>query len=228
MPEADSGFGEASLTREGGYTLDHLKKAKFQAHPVFLDLKNTPHTLRKLPKSTSCLCDRLNLTGPPVLPSGPTDAEVMIIGRDPGELDCEHSIPFHPESSGGRTLDEHYLPALGLTREEVYITNVLFCRGASNKPPTHAEKSACYNLHTSEFKALKKLKYIFPLGTDAFIMITNIYSSISPYIGQYLETDIYSSKSVKIIPIHHPGYSSRSEEILSDMLTILRKMSGLE
>jgi len=229
MPKPDEGFGDASTTRSEGYNLSHLEESPFKAVPLFVNLqKPEPCPIAEIPALKKCLCDRLNIAGPPVMPRGPMNAEVIIVGRDPGEEETKHGEPFWPEAPGGRLLCDEYLPALGLTRDQVYITNALFCRGPDNKPPDADQKFACSHFHQQEFQNLKNPKYIIPLGTDAFVLMTGVFSSITPFVGQYLKTSFYNHKNVVIVPIHHPGYVVRRMSILNDMLSILKQMSGLE
>jgi DNA polymerase len=71
---------------------------------------------------------------------GPLDADVMFIGEAPGANEDKQGRPF--VGAAGQFLSE-LLAAAGLTRETVYICNVLKCRPPSNRDPLPGEIDAC-------------------------------------------------------------------------------------
>lgn len=72
--------------------------------------------------------------------SGPATADVMCIGEAPGAREDEQGLPF--VGPAGRFLDE-LLAAAGLSRETVYIANVVKCRPPGNRDPEPEEIAAC-------------------------------------------------------------------------------------
>lgn len=71
---------------------------------------------------------------------GPEDAEIMLIGEGPGQHEDEQGRPFVGPS--GHLL-ERWLALIGLTREQVYIANVVKCRPPQNRDPLPEEVAAC-------------------------------------------------------------------------------------
>lgn len=71
---------------------------------------------------------------------GPITARVMIIAEGPGEHEDRQGRPFMGQA--GRFLDE-LLPMAGLTRNDVYITNMIKCRAPGNRDPKPEELAAC-------------------------------------------------------------------------------------
>ncbi len=71
---------------------------------------------------------------------GPADAQIMLIGEGPGFYENEQGRPF--VGAAGSFLDE-LLAKAGLTREEVFITNVVKCRPPGNRDPLPEELAAC-------------------------------------------------------------------------------------
>ena len=71
---------------------------------------------------------------------GPEDAEIMFIGEAPGFHEDQQGRPF--VGAAGRFLEE-LLESIGLTREDVYIANVIKCRPPSNRDPLPDEIEAC-------------------------------------------------------------------------------------
>ena len=71
---------------------------------------------------------------------GPENAEIVFIGEAPGFHEDRQGRPF--VGAAGRFLDE-LLGMIGLSREEVYICNVLKCRPPQNREPQPDEIEAC-------------------------------------------------------------------------------------
>lgn len=71
---------------------------------------------------------------------GPEGAEIMFIGEAPGFHEDQQGRPF--VGAAGRFLEE-LLESIGLTREDVYIANVIKCRPPSNRDPLPDEIEAC-------------------------------------------------------------------------------------
>ena len=70
---------------------------------------------------------------------GPVDAEIMLIGEGPGFHENEQGRPF--VGAAGQFLNE-LLKRSGLTREKVFITNVVKCRPPGNRDPEIDELTA--------------------------------------------------------------------------------------
>jgi len=71
---------------------------------------------------------------------GPADAAVMFIGEGPGFHENEQGRPF--VGAAGRFLEE-LLGSVGLTRQQVFICNVIKCRPPGNRDPLPPEIDAC-------------------------------------------------------------------------------------
>ncbi len=126
---------------------------------------------------------------------GPLDAEVMCIGEAPGVNEDKQGRPF--VGAAGQFLGE-LLAAAGLTREQVYICNVLKCRPPGNRDPLPGEIEAC-----SEYLDLQ-LDMVDPL-----VVITLGRFSMSKWFPQQAISRIHGSvKEVDgrlIVPMYHPA-----------------------
>jgi uracil-DNA glycosylase family 4 len=71
---------------------------------------------------------------------GPEDAAILLLGEGPGRSEDLTGRPF--VGAAGKLLDG-LLKEAGLSREDVYITNVVKCRPPENRRPTTAEADAC-------------------------------------------------------------------------------------
>ena len=92
--------------------------------------------------------------------SGPASAEIMFIGEAPGACEDEQGLPF--VGPAGRFLDE-LLASVGLSRESVYICNVVKCRPQGNRDPQPGEIAACQPFLDRQIEILNP-KVIVTLG----------------------------------------------------------------
>ena len=72
--------------------------------------------------------------------SGNLTAEIVFIGEGPGKNEDVQGVPFCGAS--GKLLDQ-MLSSIGLTRDDVFITNIVKCRPPGNRDPLPTEKSVC-------------------------------------------------------------------------------------
>src|ERR671923_972652 len=75
-----------------------------------------------------------------VFGSGNADADLMFVGEAPGANEDKQGVPFVGQA--GRLLDT-LLGEIGLTRADVFVTNVLRCRPPGNRDPMPDEIEAC-------------------------------------------------------------------------------------
>jgi DNA polymerase len=91
---------------------------------------------------------------------GPADAELMFIGEGPGFHENEQGRPF--VGAAGNFLEE-LLASIGLSREQVFITNIIKCRPPGNRDPQAAEIEACSGYLERQTRSLNP-KVIVTLG----------------------------------------------------------------
>ena len=82
---------------------------------------------------------------------GPSEAEILFIGEGPGFYENEQGRPF--VGAAGKFLEE-LLRRAGLTREAVFITNVVKCRPPANRDPLPEELAACNGYLERQIEAL--------------------------------------------------------------------------
>ena len=76
----------------------------------------------------------------PVMGRGDLASKIMLIAEAPGRMEDEQGIPFVGRS--GQVLDE-LLESIGLSREQIYITNINKCHPPGNRDPEREEQEAC-------------------------------------------------------------------------------------
>ncbi len=116
---------------------------------------------RHIAVCTSCPLSRSRHC--PVMGRGNYHADIMFIAEAPGAQEDQQGIPF--VGSSGEILDS-LLEDCGLTREEIYITNILKCHPPGNREPKEEEKEACFPYLKYETFLLKP-KIIVCLGRVA-------------------------------------------------------------
>ncbi|GMR11428.1 MAG: uracil-DNA glycosylase [Anaerolineae bacterium] len=110
---------------------------------------------------TACTDCKLQMSRKLAVPGeGPADAELMFIGEGPGFHENEQGRPF--VGAAGNFLEE-LLASIGLSREEVFITNIIKCRPPGNRDPQAAEIEACSGYLEKQTRSLNP-KVIVTLG----------------------------------------------------------------
>ena len=118
--------------------------------------------LREIGRQVS-VCDKcvLKNTRKRAVPGeGPVDAEIMLIGEGPGFHENEQGRPF--VGAAGQFLND-LLKRSGLTREKVFITNVVKCRPPGNRDPLPEELTACAGYLDRQIEIINP-KVIITLG----------------------------------------------------------------
>lgn len=95
---------------------------------------------------------------------GSSNAEIIFIGEAPGRNEDIKGEPF--VGTAGKILTEA-LDCAGLSRDDVFITNVVKCRPPRNRTPLQEEKDACHNYLSRELEIIKP-KIICILGNTAY------------------------------------------------------------
>lgn len=126
---------------------------------------------------------------------GPPDSELMFIGEGPGFHENEQGRPF--VGAAGNFLEE-LLASIGLTREQVYITNVVKCRPPGNRDPQFEELQACSGYLERQIQAISP-KVIVTLGRFSMArFLPN--AKISQVHGQAVKV-----RGRMVVPMYHPA-----------------------
>ena len=98
-----------------------------------------------------------------VFGNGNPEADILFIGEAPGADEDESGIPFYGDSGG---LYNVMLEAAGLSRDQVFTTNLLGCRPPDNRDPQKGEKEACWP-RLNEIIYLIDPLVVVPIGAQA-------------------------------------------------------------
>lgn len=143
---------------------------------------------------------------------GNPDADLMFVGEAPGADEDEQGIPF--VGRAGQLLTK-IIEAIGLTRDDVYIANVIKCRPPQNRNPEQDEVDTCEPFLFRQIDTIKP-KVIVGLGTFAARALLRTMDPISRLRGR-----VYDYRGAKLIPTFHPAYLLRNpsskREVWEDM-----------
>lgn len=159
----------------------------------------------------------------PVMGRGNRQADIMLVAEAPGGREDQQGLPFVGPS--GEILDR-LLQDCGLTREEIYITNILKCHPPGNRDPKEAEKEACMTYLKYETLLLKP-KIIVCLGRVAAQRIILPDFKITRQHGTWTYR-----KNCALTATYHPSAilrdPSKYEIVKKDFCEIAKKRVELE
>ena len=148
-----------------------------------------------------CLaCELARFRSKTVPGSGSKTSKLMLIGEGPGQKEDELGLPFVGRS--GQFLEKMLL-SIGLSRQDVYITNVVKCRPPNNRDPHSQEINACDNFLQEQI-AIVNPTMIATLGRISMsIWFPN--EKISQIHGEVKRID-----GRLIMPMYHPAAALRN------------------
>jgi len=135
--------------------------------------------------------------------NGDPNVRIMLIGQAPGEEEERHNRLF--VGPGGAVLDE-LLATAGLSRSDVYITNLLKCRLPGNRRPKMFEIATCGTFLTAEIQIVKP-ELIAPLGYYATKAIFERFGLGNPRRDRYrtIYGRIFRVGDLSILPLQNPA-----------------------
>ena len=149
---------------------------------------------------TRCKLHRLGRTQV-VFGVGNPEADLMFVGEAPGHDEDVQGIPFIGRA--GQLLTK-IIEAIELTREDVYIANVIKCRPPQNRNPEPDEVETCEPFLFRQIDTIKP-RVIVALGTFAARTLLRTLDPISRLRGR-----VYDYRGAKLIPTFHPAYLLRN------------------
>lgn len=165
-----------------------------------------------------------------VFGSGSTTSPYMFIGEAPGVHEDRHVEPFKDPSD---ELLTKMIVAMGLKREEVYITNLIKCRPADNRDPKPDEIETCHSPLDAQIEHVRP-RWIVALGTFAAQYLLNSELGIARLRGRLYDSARFQSReggAVKIVPTFHPAYLLQNPDMKKavwDDLQMVMRDAGLK
>jgi len=146
---------------------------------------------------------------------GNPKADLMFIGEAPGRDEDIQGKPF--VGRAGQLLTD-IIKAMKLTRDDVYIANVIKCRPPENRNPEPDELEACRPWIRRQIELIQP-KVIVTLGRFPLQSLTGKGYSITSVRGQWLEYD-----GIKLMPTYHPAYLLRNPAAKKDVWSDMKKV----
>jgi len=160
---------------------------------------------------------------------GSPTARVMFIGEGPGYEEDHRGEPFVGKS--GQLLDR-ILESIGLSRQTVYIANVVKChpmkepdpelRG-NDRPPTPEETAACRGYLDEQIRLIEP-RVLVLLGASALKALLGPGESITRARGQWRRYTPDGGTAVKVLPTYHPAALLRDPDLKKDVWTDMKAL----
>jgi uracil-DNA glycosylase len=213
----DDVLHELALLRDFGFT--HLDLSAVLP-PATQQLSNPATTLSPWDALTTEAhnCTQCKLAGTRktvVFGVGNPNADLMFIGEAPGRDEDEQGEPF--VGRAGQLLTD-IIKAMKLTRDDVYIANVIKCRPPENRNPEADELDACRPFIRRQVEMIKP-KVIVALGKFGLQSLTEKSYGISAVRGQWLDYN-----GIKLMPTYHPAYLLRTPAAKKDVWADMKKV----
>lgn len=148
--------------------------------------------------------------------AGDSNTSIMFIGEGPGFHENEQGLPF--VGAAGKFLDE-LLEEAGLSREEVFITNVVKCRPPGNRDPQNEELDACKPYLDRQIAAI---------NPDVIVTLGRI--SMSYFVANGKISSIHGkqfwSNGRLIVPMYHPAAALHQPSLRSVVKADFSKLPG--
>jgi uracil-DNA glycosylase family 4 len=146
---------------------------------------------------------------------GNPNADLMFIGEAPGHDEDLQGKPF--VGRAGQLLTD-IIKAMKLTRDDVYIANVIKCRPPENRNPEPDELQACRPFIRRQIELIKP-RVIVTLGKFALQSLTGRLYAITAARGHWLEYE-----GIKVMPTYHPAYLLRTPAAKKDVWQDMKKV----
>ncbi|MDR0631132.1 MAG: uracil-DNA glycosylase [Holosporales bacterium] len=139
-----------------------------------------------------------------VFADGDPTSNIMFIGEAPGAEEDKQGLPFVGQS--GQLLNK-MIEAIGLTRDSVYITNVVNWRPPGNRPPTPEEVEQCWPFLKRHIDVISP-QFIVLLGSTAMKGVLKLTHSLSQARGFFHRYPLPNGEA-KVLVTFHPSYLLR-------------------
>jgi DNA polymerase len=149
---------------------------------------------------------------------GPNEPDVMFIGEAPGFYEDREGTPFVGQS--GKFLNQ-LIKEAGLTREEVFISNIVKCRPPNNRDPLPNEIDTCDQLWLSQQIQALKPKVIVTLGRH----------SLSRFLPNETISHVHGQPRRKgemlIFPMYHPAAALHQPKLRETLINDMQKLPAV-
>ncbi|MEE8398472.1 MAG: uracil-DNA glycosylase [Desulfobacterales bacterium] len=150
---------------------------------------------------------------------GNPDAKLVFVGEGPGYDEDKQGEPF--VGRAGQLLTK-IIQAMNLTREQVYICNIVKCRPPGNRNPSPDEITTCSPFLKRQLMTIQP-DFICALGTFAAQTLLNTTVPISKLKGHF-----HDYMGIQLMPTFHPAYllrnAGKKRDVWEDMQKLMKAM----
>ena len=157
-----------------------------------------------------------------VFGSGDAAADLMFVGEAPGAEEDRQGLPF--VGRAGALLTE-LLEGIGMTRKQVWITNVLRCRPPGNRDPQPIEIESCQPYTYSQVELIEP-RVVATLGNFATKLLTGSRVGITKVRGTPQVREI-GGRTVFLMPLLHPAAALRTPSLVDTLREDFAKLPEL-
>ena len=131
---------------------------------------------------------------------GDANAKLMFVGEGPGADEDVTGVPF--VGKAGQLLN-NMIAAMGVTREQVYIANIVKCRPPQNRAPEPIEANTCSQFLLRQIDVVQP-KVIVALGATAATYLLGVKQSLASLRGEW-----HAARGAKVAVTYHPAFLLR-------------------
>jgi uracil-DNA glycosylase family 4 len=157
-----------------------------------------------------------------VFGSGDAAADLMFVGEAPGAEEDRQGLPF--AGRAGAPLTE-LLEGIGMTRKQVWITNVLRCRPPGNRDPQPIEIESCQPYTYSQVELIEP-RVVATLGNFATKLLTGSRVGITKVRGTPQVREV-GGRTVFLMPLLHPAAALRTPSLVDTLREDFAKLPEL-
>jgi uracil-DNA glycosylase family 4 len=151
-----------------------------------------------------------------VFGEGNTQARLVFVGEGPGHEENQQGRPF--VGAAGILLDK-IINAMGMSRQDVYIANIIKCRPPGNRNPESDEIESCLPFLVQQLKAIQP-EFICALGATAAQALLQTKLPISSLRGKFHPWQA----DIRLMPTFHPAYLLRNPGKKKDTWDDIKKL----
>jgi DNA polymerase len=153
-----------------------------------------------------------------VFGSGTSQTKLVFVGEGPGADEDAQGLPF--VGAAGQLLTK-IIEAIQLTRDQVYICNVVKCRPPSNRIPEEDEIAACSPFLFRQIESIRP-QVICCLGAVASQTLLGTKTAVGKLRGRF-----HDYRGIQVMPTWHPAYLMRNPAAKRDVWDDVKKVRAL-
>lgn len=157
-----------------------------------------------------------------VFGAGNADADLMFVGEAPGAEEDRQGLPFVGRAGG---LLSELLAGIGMSRDDVFINNVLMCRPPGNRDPQPGEIESCSPYLQTRIELIQP-KVVATLGNFATKLLTGNRAGITKVRGTP-QVHVLGGRAVYLMPLLHPAAALRTPSLVETLRGDFAKLPDL-